>query len=44
MANKYNIFYNLNPGTGTSTPVHTGSHPTEATYNNPFTVTNPSRT
>lgn len=43
-ANKYNITYNLNPGTGTSTPVHDGSHPNEATYNQDFTVTNPSRT
>lgn len=42
--NTYNISYNLNKGDGTSDPVHTGSHPTTATYDTSFTVNVPSRT
>ena len=42
--NTYNISYNLNKGDGSNDPVHTGSHPTTATYDSGFTVTNPSRT
>lgn len=40
-ANKYNIAYDLNKGSSTSTPSHTGSHPNEATYDQDFTVSHP---
>lgn len=43
--NTYSIDYNLNPtNTGTTTPVHGASHPTDATYDSPFEVSNPTRT
>jgi len=44
IANKYKIEYDLNKGTGTSTPVHGDSHPEDATYDHPFEVSNPTRT
>ena len=43
-ANKYNIHYDLNPWTWTSTPNSGASHPTEVEYDSGFTVSNPSRT
>ena len=41
-ANKYNIAYDLNTGSATSNPTHGASHPDEATYDQEFTVNNPS--
>lgn len=43
-ANTYTIEYDLNKGSGSSTPSHGASHPTTATYDQAFTVNNPSRT
>ncbi len=43
-ANGYTIAYDLNQGSWTSVPVHGASHPTSATYDSGFTVSNPSRT
>lgn len=41
-ANKYNLAYDLNKGSSTSDPAHGASHPNEATYDQDFTVNNPS--
>ena len=41
--NTYTIQYDLNQGNGTTTPSHGSSHPTTATFDTPFTVSNPSR-
>jgi len=43
-ANGYTIAYDLNQGSWTSVPAYGPYHPTTATYDSGFTVSNPSRT
>ncbi|MBQ8452142.1 MAG: InlB B-repeat-containing protein, partial [Clostridia bacterium] len=40
----YTISYNLNKGTGSTTPAYGTNHPTSGTYDTSFTVNNPTRT
>lgn len=42
-ANQYSISYDLNKGTGSTTPYNSGSQPESATYGVAFEVDNPGR-
>ena len=41
--NTYTITYDLNRGNGTTIPEHGASHPTSATFDKEFTISNPTR-